>query len=132
VGFACILIVDDEEKSLHRLRHFFLLDGYDVLTAENGQAALDVLGDSAVDVILTDLHMPMMDGVALARKLRERGFELPLVLRSADRSGSTIAKGMAAVAIVDKSVDLARLERTVRTVVQAARERPSGRTVSGA
>ena len=77
---ASILVVDDEP--MLRLTFCLVLKqtGATVHVAEDGLDALDVLERERVDVILSDKHMPRMDGVTLIRTLRDRGNTAPVVL----------------------------------------------------
>jgi len=69
---GCLLIVDDEEHIRDMLsRHFRFLE-YDVITAGNGAEALARLGESKVDVVISDIVMPEVDGVELLRALRSQ------------------------------------------------------------
>jgi len=60
-----ILVVDDEKITRQNLEHVFKKDGYHVNTASDGQEALDFLGKSAFDVIVTDLKMGKVDGMTV-------------------------------------------------------------------
>ena len=65
------LLVVDDSASMRQLLTFAVNDaGYDVLAAENGRDALAKLGTTKVDMIITDLNMPEMDGIELIRQLR--------------------------------------------------------------
>jgi two-component system chemotaxis response regulator CheY len=65
-----ILVVDDS-ASIRQLVSFTIKDaGYDVLVAENGKDALGKLSNEKVDMVITDLNMPEMDGIELIKKLR--------------------------------------------------------------
>lgn len=65
-----ILIVDDS-ASMRQLVTFSLQDaGFDVIAAEDGNHALKMAGESKVEMVVTDLNMPEMDGIELIRKLR--------------------------------------------------------------
>ena len=65
-----ILTVDDS-KTMRDMVSFTLKSaGFDVVEAEDGAKALDVLARTAVDAIITDINMPNMDGVTLVRRLR--------------------------------------------------------------
>jgi CheY-like chemotaxis protein len=65
-----ILIVDDEYGLAEMLRELLAEVGYDVAVAINGRLALEVLAERRIDVVLTDLMMPVMDGPELARAMR--------------------------------------------------------------
>jgi two-component system chemotaxis response regulator CheY len=66
------LVVDDS-ASMRQLISFAIQDaGYGVILAENGKDALDKLGGAAIDMVITDLNMPDMDGIELITQLRSR------------------------------------------------------------
>src|SRR5438105_15710971 len=68
---ATILVVDDEKNYLWMLGELFQNDGHEVLTCEKGSEALALLRDGQVDLLLTDLRMAEMDGMALLARARE-------------------------------------------------------------
>lgn len=78
-----VLLVDDDERMLESLSDIFQSEGFEVVTATDGREALDALTGGGVDGVLSDIVMPRMDGLELARRLRERHPELPIVLLSA-------------------------------------------------
>jgi ATP-dependent Lon protease len=65
-----VLVVDDEERTRKNLEHVLTREGYAVITAEDGVAALEVLEQSTVDVIITDLKMDRVDGIQVLEKAR--------------------------------------------------------------
>lgn len=66
-----VLIVDDSE-SIREVVNFTLQnEGYDVLVGVDGEDALKFLDGRDIDIIITDLHMPNLDGLGLIRKVRE-------------------------------------------------------------
>lgn len=65
-----ILVVDDETANVTLLRRFLTKEGYEVVTAGNGEEALTRIRESTPDLILMDILMPVMDGLAVCRKLR--------------------------------------------------------------
>ena len=67
-----ILVVDDEPNQLVTLSRILARQGHDVLTAENVAEALDLLDHEPVDLMITDLNMPGMDGMALLREIADR------------------------------------------------------------
>jgi len=66
-----ILIVDDE-RSIRTMLSDYLAKSYDVVCAENGTEALALLADRHIDVVISDISMPGMDGLELLRVVRER------------------------------------------------------------
>ncbi len=65
-----VLLVDDEHAIVEALGEILAWDGYAVKTAANGRAALQVLRDGPVDVILLDMMMPALDGLQAAAAIR--------------------------------------------------------------
>ena len=63
-----VLIADDEDSMRHLVARAIGMDGHETITAEDGAEALDILTreDGAFDLLLTDIKMPVMDGIALA------------------------------------------------------------------
>jgi response regulator RpfG family c-di-GMP phosphodiesterase len=68
---ATLLLVDDEPSILSALRRLFRPEGYRVLVAEGGAQALDLIKDERVDLVISDMRMPGMDGAQFLEKLRE-------------------------------------------------------------
>jgi two-component system chemotaxis response regulator CheY len=67
-----IAITVDDSKTMREMVSFTLTNnGFSVLQAEDGKHAIEVLGGKKVDLIITDLNMPNMDGITFIRKLRE-------------------------------------------------------------
>lgn len=81
-----ILIVDDEVDLTTAYSLLFQLYGFETLTAANGKHALEVIGERRPDLVLSDLMMPVMDGIELSRTLRSSAAtaHIPIVLMSAD------------------------------------------------
>ncbi len=78
-----ILVVDDEPAIAALVAEALADEGYDVRHAPDGLAALAEVDRAPPDLILSDVMMPRLDGEALARRLREHGHRLPVVLMSA-------------------------------------------------
>lgn len=75
-----VLLVDDEEAITSALAPFLERSGFDVRTAEDGEAALEVLATWPADVVVSDVMMPRLDGRELVRRLRTRDDWTPVVL----------------------------------------------------
>lgn len=78
-----ILIVDDEQSMREMTRQLFAKVGYDVLLAGDGVAALEVLAREFVDVVLTDIRMPRLDGVQLLQAIRNLAPDVVVVMMTA-------------------------------------------------
>jgi PAS domain S-box-containing protein len=79
-----ILVVDDGEENRELLQVVLGDIGIAVVTAENGQIALDRLASETFDMVLMDVQMPVMDGYTAVRAMRERNFTLPVIAMTAD------------------------------------------------
>ncbi|MBS7315315.1 MAG: response regulator transcription factor [Clostridiaceae bacterium] len=77
-----ILVCDDEKDIRNALQIYLTAEGYHVLQAENGQAALEVLRQNEVHLVLMDIMMPELDGMAATSKLRET-YNIPVILLTA-------------------------------------------------
>jgi DNA-binding NtrC family response regulator len=115
-----ILVVDDEMDVEALLRQRFrrhLRDGaWEFLFAQNGQLALAVLDDHPdVDVILTDLNMPVLDGMALLQELQDRNLDARAVVVSAYGDVKNLRRAMnrGAFDFLIKPLDMADFEITV-------------------
>jgi two-component system response regulator HydG len=78
-----ILVVDDEQENLDSLDRIFAREGYRILLARSGQAAVETLRGEPVDVVLTDLMMPSMSGQDLLRAVRAVAPDAEVVLMTA-------------------------------------------------
>jgi DNA-binding response OmpR family regulator len=110
-----ILVVDDEQDIRDVLTRFFTGKGYEVLTAESGEASLQTLEKEKVDAVLLDIRMPGLGGVETLRRIRNKWPALAVVMVSAeddeDVARQTIQDG--AFDYVVKPLELGYLERTL-------------------
>lgn len=75
-----ILCVDDNEQDLSVLKFMLATNGYRVVSACNGQEAIGIFADTAVDLVLTDFSMPMMNGDQLVRSLKQIASHVPMIV----------------------------------------------------
>ena len=78
-----ILIVDDEKNYPLVLSAVLQDEGFETLTAHSGFEALEIMERSDVDLVLTDMKMPQMDGIELLERIKERDMELPVIMMTA-------------------------------------------------
>ena len=80
---AAVLVVDDDAPIRRMLERTLRAEGYDVAGAANGGEALAAVERSVPDLIILDVAMPGLDGLAVCRRLRARGLALPILLLTA-------------------------------------------------
>ena len=88
-----ILIVEDDVELRQLFARVLEKNGYQVETAENGAEALKILGRGYVDLIISDIMMPVMDGNALVRALRDDGVKTPVLMITAKSSLDDMREG---------------------------------------
>lgn len=89
-----ILVVDDEENFRSTLKDFLSEYDNEVLTAENGVEALEILDKFSVNLIISDLRLPIMDGITFTRKVREMEKDIPVIVMTAYASIETAVEAM--------------------------------------
>ncbi len=122
-----ILLVDDSLPNLKLTRFLLMQDGFDVRTAENAEQALLALETRVPDMILMDIQMPGMDGLALTRHLRRDGslHGVPIVAftASAIKGDEEIARAAGCDGYITKPIDTRTFVDLVRNY---AGSRPGG------
>jgi DNA-binding response OmpR family regulator len=91
---ARILIVEDEPVLLRGLKDTFANQGWEVLTAADGQAGLDLALSTDVDLILLDIMLPRVNGYEICREVRARGVESPILMLTAKGQEEDIVLGL--------------------------------------
>ncbi|MBD8067124.1 response regulator [Devosia sp. PTR5] len=93
-----VLTVDDSRTILAMLHHTLSNAGFEVLQAEDGKQGLDMLRAEAVDVVITDINMPVMDGIEFIRNVRATGQHnsLPILILTTETSQDKRDQGKAA------------------------------------
>lgn len=89
-----ILVVDDELLIRDLLYDFFRDHGWDISIAENGRKAIEILNQKKVDLVLTDLKMPEMDGLTLTDLMREEYPDIPVVIMTGYPSVETAVSAL--------------------------------------
>ena len=116
------MVVDDDPDILEALAEILESEGFDVRRARNGLEALERLSESAPNLILLDLMMPVMDGWEFAQQMRQNPVapSVPIIVLSADRNVSSKARDIGAVGHLAKPFELNDLLNMVRTHVSGA------------
>jgi DNA-binding NtrC family response regulator len=124
---ASVLIVDDEPNLRKVLSAQLRRHGYDVLAAEDGESAVAMLADHPVDVVVTDLRMPGMDGLALLGHVHALLPGTPVVLITAHGTIDTAVEALkrGAFDYLTKPFDQDELRTVLEKAVASARRRRS-------
>jgi UDP-3-O-acyl N-acetylglucosamine deacetylase len=106
-----ILVVDDEEKIRHTLRGVLADEGFDVVEAEDGRAALDALERETPRLAIVDIWMPEVDGIELVQRMRAHAPELPIIVISGHGTIDTAVRviRMGAFDFLEKPFELDQL-----------------------
>ncbi len=122
MNFSPAILVVDDEDDIRRVVALLLSDeGYRVLTARDGQEALEVIAGEMPAGILLDMKMPRMDGWQFAHEFRARyGRRVPLVVMTAARNSGQRAAEVEADGYISKPFDLDALLHTLRLHIPAA------------
>ncbi len=119
---AKLLIVDDDPGVLYFIQNMFQANGYEVVIARNGEEAIESVKTDMVDLVVTDLRMPRMDGMELLRELKSAlAPSLPVIMLTAYTSDETAleAKKLGAFAYMAKPFDVAALLDVVKRALSA-------------
>jgi two-component system response regulator AtoC len=133
-----VLIVDDEPNLRKILSAQLSRDGYDVLTAEDGEQGLLILRDHHIDLVVTDLKMPKVDGMALLRQALAEDPDLPIVMITAHGTVDTAVEALKIGAFdyltkpFDKEEVRQIVAKALRTRQLAGAEASAGQTAPGA
>jgi two-component system, chemotaxis family, chemotaxis protein CheY len=116
-----VLIVDDSVSMRQMVSYTLRQGGFDVIEAEHGQDALNQLQGSAVDLIITDLNMPVMDGITLIQNVRKQPAmkSKPILMLTTEGLATKKEQGKAAGATgwIVKPFDPEKLLQTVAKVL---------------
>ncbi len=115
-----ILIVDDEFNSRTLLAQLFQEDGYSADTAENGKTALEVLRSTPFDILITDIRMPVMDGIELFHRAKEIYPHMPVILFTAYGTIEAAVKALkeGVFHYLEKPVNFDLLNHTVQQALE--------------
>jgi UDP-3-O-[3-hydroxymyristoyl] N-acetylglucosamine deacetylase len=125
-----ILVVDDEANIRHTLRGVLADEGYDVVEAQDGRRALELLERRPPKLAIVDIWMPEMDGIELVSKMRQQAPEVPVIVISGHGTIDTAVRviRMGAFDFLEKPFQLDALLRVVDRALGGANEVPAQAT----
>ncbi len=117
-----VLVVDDEAHMRRVLDIMLRKAGHTVFAAANGVEALQILQDNAIDLIITDMRMPQMDGLTLLTRLRAEGREVPVIVITAHGTIESAVEAMkfGAIDYILRPFDIEALELSIARVLGEA------------
>jgi len=115
-----LLLVEDEESLRRPVKYFLERNNFTVDEAGDGQEALDMIGMNEYDCILLDLNLPEVDGIEVAKKIREDGNIVPIIMVTARSQVYDKLKGFTQGAddYVTKPFDLKELVARINAVIK--------------
>ena len=117
-----VLVVEDFEDNRFMMRRLLEMSGYRVVEAVNGEQAVEIAANERPDLILMDLSLPKLDGLAATRRIREQdgAADIPIVAASAHDTTDFHADALAAGCneYVTKPIDFDQLESLLKKLLE--------------
>jgi DNA-binding response OmpR family regulator len=112
-----ILVVDDERPIREAISKVLRAEDYDVVTAENGEEAIEQIKSQKIDLLLLDLGLPVKDGWDTVIWLTQVNPLLPVIIITGRWNQRELAEKLGADALMDKPLDIPRLLQTIRKLI---------------
>ena len=112
-----ILIVDDDQNILRLYKEELEEEGYIIVTASNGQEAIERFDQEDPDLVTLDILLPDIDGIKLLRQMKEKKPRLPIIMSTAYDYRDDFAV-WASEAYIVKSSDMTELKATIKKLIE--------------
>ena len=114
-----ILVVDDEPNMRKVIRAMLIEDGFEVHDARDGESALAVLADHHIDIVVTDLKMPKIDGMTFIKMVREKNASIPIIIITGYGSAKNraLAKSYGVNKILSKPCSIADITQSINSTL---------------
>ena len=115
-----VLVVDDNVEQVNILKKILMREGYSVSSATCGDDALKIVQQGSVDVLITDMSMPEMDGITLLKKAKEVKKNLPVIIITAFGEWGPYAEALreGAADFLSKPFKMDEILKVLKRVVQ--------------
>lgn len=114
-----ILVVDDDDGVREMLADFFEVLGYQAIVASNGREALNLLEEHPVSLVISDIKMPVMDGIEMLRRIKTKHSDLDVILITGyepDYSRNSVREAGASD-YISKPFNIDVIEKKVRAIM---------------
>ena len=130
---SVVLVIEDEPAILRGLADNLQFEGYEVLTAADGESGYDLLRTRKPDLVILDLMLPRMSGLDVCRKARAEGMETPILMLTARAQEMDRVAGLdlGADDYVTKPFSLAELLARARALLRRASRAEGGALIAG-
>jgi DNA-binding NtrC family response regulator len=120
-----ILVVDDEEGARELFNTILTDEGYDVALANSGEDALSLFKNHPFNLVITDIKMPVMDGLQLLQEIRKMGSKTDVIMVTAYGEVESYLKAMSlgAAEYINKPIRIKELKRIVHKVLTEQKAR---------
>ena len=128
---STVLLVDDEESVQKLLTYPLEREGYTVVQARDGEEALERYRETPVDLVILDLMLPRLDGLAVCRRLREERSAVPIIMLTArgDEGDKVLGLELGADDYITKPFSIREFMSRVRALLRRAQLSPVGAPV---
>jgi two-component system response regulator (stage 0 sporulation protein F) len=120
-----ILVVDDEEGARELFNTILTDEGYDVVLADSGEKALSMFKSTQFHLVITDIKMPLMNGLQLLQEIRKIGSKTDVIMVTAYGEVESYLKAMSlgAVEYINKPIRIKELKRIVNKILTERKTR---------
>lgn len=128
---ATVLVAEDDKQIREALERILKFEGYRPISVGDGAAALEAIVEDDPDLIILDVMMPFVDGMSVAKRIRERGDRRPILMLTARTDISDRVAGLDAGAddYLPKPFELDELLARVRALLRRANAQPDSATL---
>ncbi len=125
---STVLLVDDEESVQKLLTYPLEREGYEVVQARDGEEALERYRETPVDLVILDLMLPKLDGLAVCRRLREERSAVPIIMLTArgDEGDKVLGLELGADDYITKPFSIREFMSRVRALLRRAQLSAAG------
>jgi two-component system, response regulator, stage 0 sporulation protein F len=123
-----ILVVDDEEGARELFNTILTDEGYDVVLADSGEEALSLFKSMPFHLVITDIKMPLMNGLQLLQEIRKIGSKTDVIMVTAYGEVESYLKAMSlgAAEYINKPIRIKELKRIVNKILTEQKPKAGG------